>query len=238
MASVTVATCTDLTNMLKAPGALDCSGAKIDLTTASLATCADVPAVVPPTAPTVPGGPKGPATITDPDTGTVIEIPQEVIDCNGAVIDLTNPATALVTCTTAPAAVCTALAALPAGGPALAATKLVGADCKTYTIPATPVDLNVTNFAVVGGNLELTDADGSVFQIPLSSLVRLNGCDGNPINMATAEIATCDDVPVVTPSVPPAVPGQPVGPATITDPANGHGSQDPAEPDRLQRGCD
>lgn len=137
--------------------------------------------------------------------------------------------------------VCSLLAAVTAsGGTATATTKLIGSDCKTYTIPPTPVDLNVTAFEVVGSDLILKDADGSDFAIPLNSLVRLTGTNGATVNLATAQvpiatdfvkctgapfvfgtdkIASCGDVPaVIAPAVPAA--GQPSAPATITPPGS------------------
>lgn len=137
MATLNVATCTDLNNAITAPGATDCAGAPLNLKTAQLVTCA--------------------------------ELATEV---------------------------CDALSALPAAGVASPTTLLVGADCQTYTIPATPVDLNVTNFAIVGNNLELTDQDGSVFQVPLADLLifKLKDCNGVDFDYDATQWATCQNV--------------------------------------------
>lgn len=100
----------------------------------------------------------------------------------------------IVQCTDLSAEVCEALGALPTNGNATGATLLVGADCQLYTLPPTPVDLNVTSFSVSGNDLVLTDQDGDTYTIPLNSLVQVNDCDGNPINFATTGIATCQNV--------------------------------------------
>lgn len=100
----------------------------------------------------------------------------------------------IVQCADLSAEVCEALGALPTNGNATGATLLVGADCQLYTLPPTPVDLNVTSFQVVGSDLILTDQDGDTYTIPLNSLVQVNDCNGAPINFATTGIATCQNV--------------------------------------------
>lgn len=202
MATLNVATCTDLNNAITAPGATDCNGAAINLKTAQLATCANVDAKIDAalgavdcngTAIDFVAGTLATCANVDSKIDAALTAPGAV-DCAGVAINLKTAQ--LMTCANLPAEMCEALAALPAAGVAGSTIQLIGADCKTYTIPATPVDLNVTNFAIVGGNLELTDQDGSVFQVPLADLLvfKLTDCNGVQFDYDGTSWATCQNV--------------------------------------------
>lgn len=189
--AIAIPLCTDLKNYV------DCTGAPI-ANGAALVTCASLPTqLCTALAGLTANGAATPATLLVGADCKTYTLPAAAATTNTATLNGSNLTTTVngvpATVDLAPAVCATlaAKAAATAATQATAATVFIGADCLPYTLPSTPVDLNVTNFAVVNGNLQLTDQDGSIFNIPLSSLVPAYvDCNGTPISVATP-LATC-----------------------------------------------
>lgn len=77
----------------------------------------------------------------------------QLLACDGSLV---NSATPLVTCTLFQSKLCTTLTELPTAGLATSLTKLVGADCQTYTLPPAAVGTPLTVLDTTSIDLTLT----------------------------------------------------------------------------------